>query len=334
MTQSDRIRDLCNLGEWLKAPVVQEMLGESASRHNGWFTPESTRAAINAILPWLEKDNLTSWISNYPTPVRTDRTIGVVTAGNIPLAGFHDVLCVLILGYRLNIKLSSQDNQLIPFIFNELSQMNASWTDQVQFVETLRGCDATIATGSNNTARYFEYYFRGRPLLLRKNRNSVAVLTGEETNESLKSLADDMLQYFGLGCRSISHLFLPADFDLDRIIGNMLHWHHLADHHKFANSYTYQRAILMVDQQPFIENGFFLFRECGQLASPVATVHYTRYQEMSEVQEQLNQWKDQIQCIVARQDLISGCIPFGTTQHPSLFDHADGIDTMAFLTSL
>lgn len=334
MTTSNLIHDLDAAGKRLGDPALQDLLCDQAYRHNGWFTPDNTKKALDSLLPWLEAEALERWISNYPSPSGPPRTVGVVAAGNIPMAGFHDALSVLVCGHRLNIKLSSQDDQLIPLIFSELLKINSAWSSRISIVDQIRGCDAVIATGSNNTARYFEYYFRHIPLLLRRNRNSAALLTGNESDKELQGLADDMLQYFGLGCRSVSHLMVPAQFDLNRVIGQMRHWHHLADHHKFANSHTYQRAILMLDQQPFIENGFLIFRESDQLASPVATIHYSRYASMDEAMDRLSSWRTDLQCLVTGTSEYPSGIPFGAAQRPGLADYADGIDTIDFLTRL
>ncbi|MFM7194830.1 MAG: acyl-CoA reductase, partial [Bacteroidota bacterium] len=200
MTTTELIRDLAAAGRKLGEADTQDFLCTQANRHNGWFTPQNTKKAIQSILPWLEPDALQQWIADYRIPSGPQRTVGVVAAGNIPMAGLHDALAVLVSGYRLNIKLSSQDDQLIPFLFNQLFNISDDWRSRISVVEQVRGCDAVIATGSNNTARYFEYYFRHIPLLLRRNRNSAAVVTGNETDNELKGLADDILQYFGLGC--------------------------------------------------------------------------------------------------------------------------------------
>jgi len=333
MTRPDRISDFCQLGASLGNVSLQGELAEQACRHNGWFTAENTHYALQSVLPWLNRESLSDWMNAYPEPGHAGK-IGVVAAGNIPLAGFHDFMCILLAGHRLDMKLSSQDNQLIPLIFNILCQINPWWADRCSFVDRIRGCDAVIATGSNNTARYFEYYFRHTPLLLRRNRNAAAVLNGAETDASLKGLADDIMRYFGLGCRSVSHLLVPEGYNLDRLIGNMVHWHHLADHHKYANSLTYQRAILMVDLQPFTENGLCLFRCSDQIASPVSVVHYSTYRNHADAIARIKDWGAQLQCVVSHEGWIPGCIPFGTAQQPRLEDYADGIDTMQFVTAL
>lgn len=324
-----RIHDLTLLGQWLEKTSMQELLAKKAYLANPWFTPENIRMALNAIRPWLTEETLRSWLQPYSLKGITPKTIGVVMAGNIPLAGFHDFLCVLITGHKLKAKLSSQDNVLLTAFTEELKRLDPYWDSKIELAEQIKAVDAVIATGSNNTSRYFEYYFRNVPLLLRKNRTSIAVLHGDESDEELAGLSEDVLSYFGLGCRNVSLIFLPEATPLELITRALFDRNRILEHHKYANSYTYQRALLLMEQQPFTDTGFCVLRESELPSSPVGVIHYQRYATPKEVESWIERHREEIQCVVSRD--FSGSIPFGKAQHPNLNNYADHLDTIRFV---
>jgi len=259
----------------------------------------------------------------------------VVTAGNIPLVGFHDLLCVLLSGNELVIKASSKDNKLMKLIVNLLTESNNDFNTLIHFeIEQLKNFDAIIATGSDNTAKYFEYYFGKYPNIIRKNRNSIAILSGDESDEELNLLADDMLMYFGLGCRNVSKLFLPEGFDYQRIFRSVQAYHHLIDHNKYANNYLYNKSIYLMNSVQFWENGFMMMKEDIGLASPISVIFFEYYSSSDEIKQRVELDKDRIQCIVAKDGFIDGSVNFGEAQKPNLWDYADNVDTMKFLLSL
>lgn len=334
MTIGQRIDDFIRLGDWLAEPANREPLVRRTEQHNGWFTAENTSYAMDAVQPWLTRDALSKWLTKVPEIMPEPKTVGVVMAGNIPMVGFHDMLCVLASGHRLMAKTSSQDDVILPALGQVLMSINSGWASFLSFQERINGADAVIATGSNNSARYFEYYFRNIPLLLRKGRSSLAVLSGDESDADLNALGNDIFRYFGLGCRNVSRILIPDDYPIDRLIGALLPWASVLEHHKYANAYTYQRALLLVDQQPFTDNGFCIFRESDMPSSPVSVVHYSRYLSEEHLKALLSSVQGSTQCIVAGHSGPAGAIPFGTTQHPSLDDYADGVNTLAFLSRL
>lgn len=251
-------------------------------------------------------------------------------AGNIPMVGFHDLLCVLISGHSAIVKLSSDDKILLPAVIRSLSKYEPKLAAKVSFAQgLLSGFDAVIATGSNNTSRYFEAYFGKYPNIIRKGRNSVAVLEGDETEEEMKLLAKDIFDYYGLGCRNVTKLYIPADFDLDRIFNGLFPFADIVNHNKYANNYDYHKSLWLLNREELLDNGFILLKEDTRIASPIGTLFYERYQDRSSLEELLASQMNQIQCVVGRSFL-----PFGQSQCPALNDYADGVDTMNFLQSL
>ncbi len=333
-----RVESFLSLAKRLKEldQIDKEELFEKARIHNPWFTLPNIHLAFDGLLRLLDETKMKEWIDDYselPTYNRV-HTVGVVMAGNIPMVGIHDFICVLLSGHRLQAKLSSNDQILIPFIAQQLIDIEPGFGDRIQFVERLKSYDAIIATGSDNSARYFEYYFSKVPHIIRKNRTSVAVLNGEESDDQLKALSDDVFQYFGLGCRNVSKIYLPHTQDVRAVIPHLEHYNHLIDHHKYANNYFYSKSIFAVDQSPHLDNGFVLFQETDRLVSPIAVLYYAHYQEVSQLQSELNQQSEKIQCIVSDMDSIGNALPFGQAQSPGILDYADNIDTMKFLLSL
>lgn len=304
-----------------------------AGVRNGWFTEENVRHALGSIAHMLREDVLREWLAGYPELERTPqqpRNVGLVLAGNLPLVGFHDVLCVLVSGNRATVKYSAQDNVLLPDVLELLERLLPEVRQWVRTAEGKLGAvDAVIATGSNNTARYFAHYFKEVPHIIRRNRVGLAVLDGSETDAELAALGEDVFRYFGLGCRNVSKLYIPQDFDLDRLFGALYPWKGIVDHNKYANNYDYNKAVWLLERVDLIENGFLLLKEDTALASPVASLFYERYADPAEVAKVLRERKDEIQCVVGH-----GHLPFGTSQTPGPGDYADGVDTLRFLIGI
>ncbi len=306
--------------------------------HNPWFTPVSLDKALRGIAKMLEKDTLDQWLGGYtlaPPETGREKTVGLVLAGNIPLVGFHDILCVLVTGHHVLVKPSSKDERLVKHVAGILRSIDPGLGKRIRFTgDRLTGMDAVIATGSNNSARYFEYYFRDIPHIIRKNRNGVAVLTGYETEAELAALGEDIFTYFGLGCRNVTKLYVPESFDLKVLLGVLDRYSHLSQHHKYANNVDYFRSIYLMTQQEFLDNGVLLLKEDRAIASPVGVVFYERYAEIASLQQHLEQRREEIQCTVSLHPEIRNSIPPGTTQEPMPWDYADGVDTVGFLTEL
>lgn len=302
---------------------------------NPWFTQENLRFALQSWADSFQQNTLENWLANYEITTANDqKKVGIVAAGNIPLVAWHDIMCVWLSGHKALVKLSSKDRLLIPFFVQLLSQCEKSVLDEILFVERLEQVDAAICTGSNNTSRYFEYYFRNVPNIIRSNRTSVAVLTGEESEEELKSLGEDIFRYFGLGCRNITKLYLPQDFDINRVFGAIYPFHDIVNHHKYANNYDYHRAILLMNQDAVLDNGFIVFKEDQGLHSPVGTLFYERYSDISKLKADLDLRESDIQCVVTNSPLWTDAVAFGQSQCPTFTDYADGVDTMDFLLKL
>jgi len=315
-----------------------EKVLQLAEQENGWFTPESIIRALKGISLWLEKGALTKWLAEYPqlkTENKKPLTVGVVMAGNIPLVGFHDFLCVLLSGNILHAKLSHSDARLLPFLANKLIEIEPAWKEKIQFVEKLNGTlNAVIATGSNNTARHFEYYFRNVPHIIRRNRNGIAVLTGSETDTELNALGVDIFSYFGLGCRNVSKLYVPNNYDFSNFFKNIEPYKTVINHNKYHSNYVYNRTIYLMDGKKFTDNGFLAVINNPALSSPIAVLNFEEYENMEKLNKDLNGMKEQIQCVVCKDqklDAPAKVIPFGETQSPSLSDYADGVDVMLFL---
>ncbi|MCH2196689.1 acyl-CoA reductase [Kordia sp.] len=305
-----------------------------AQENNGWFIKENLRFAIGNWAKALQRESLEQWTKNYNFNTVSTKKVAVIMAGNIPLVGFHDFLSVLIVGHEVLVKQSSNDKHLLPFLAKYLEYVAPSFKGKITFTdEKLEGFDAVIATGSNNTARYFEYYFKDKPNIIRKNRNSVAILTGKETEEQLVGLSDDIFTYFGLGCRSVSKLFIPKEYNFDAFFKGMYEKSDIMNSAKYANNYDYNKAVYLMSLFDILENGFVMIKEDPQYASPIATVFYEYYEDLDSLQEKLQAEAEQIQCIVADINMKNE-VKFGQTQHPELHDYADGVDTLAFLTNL
>lgn len=305
---------------------------------NPWFTTEFLNRALEGIASMLRMDVLQQWCASYPelrTGPEKGLTVGLVLAGNIPLVGFHDILCVLIAGHRVLAKPSSKDDRLIGLIVLILTEIDERFSHRLLLSkDKLQGMDAVIATGSGNSARYFEYYFKKLPRIIRKNRNGVAILNGNESTEELLALGQDVFTYFGLGCRNVTKLYLPEEYDLTQFMAAMDHFISLSQHNKYANNVDYYRSIYLMNQISFLDNGVLLLKEDRSIASPVGVVFYERYSEIETILEELDEREDEIQCIVSTSEKIQGGILPGLTQNPMPWDYADGVDTLKFLLEL
>lgn len=306
-----------------------------AKHYNPWFTLDNLMLAFQSWSESLTLDNLTYWTGNYNfTNDNKPKTIGLIMAGNIPLVGFHDLLSVLITGNKALVKLASNDKKILPILIQYLIKIEPEFCNMVEFTEEkLTNFEAVIATGSNNSARYFEYYFGKYPNIIRKNRNSVAVLTGKETEEELTLLANDIFQYFGLGCRSVSKIFVPKNYNFDQFFKAIDTYKNLLNYKKYSNNYDYNKAVYLMSLFPILDNGFLLLKEDISYTSPIATLSYEYYDTLAELAIKLSANSEQLQCIVSS-EIIQYAIPFGSTQSPDLWDYADGIDTIDFLLKL
>ncbi len=305
-----------------------------AKEHNGWFTEKNIIFSIESWSNALNNNNISHWVSNYNFTVSNPKNIAIIMAGNIPLVGFHDFLSVLISGHNVLVKQSSNDKHLLPFLAKYLEVVEPEFKGKIKFTEQkLEHFDAVIATGSDNTARYFEYYFKDKPSIIRKNRNSIAVLTGKETKEQLEALSDDIFTYYGLGCRNVSKLFVPKDYNFDAFFNAIYKWHPIINEAKYANNYDYNKAVYLMSEFDMLENGFMMIKEDESYASPIATLFYERYDNTANLNQKLTLDKDKIQCIVAH-TFSDSEIVFGETQKPQLWDYADNVDTVKFLLNL
>lgn len=299
--------------------------------HNQWFTEENTLKSLAGFAFMLRPEAVDRWLDGYRLSPKAPKRVGLILAGNLPMVGFHDILTVLVSGHHPVVKLSGQDRLLLPEVFELFNATSAHGTYEITWLDDrkLENIDAVIATGSNNTSRYFEYYFGKYPNIIRKNRNSVAVISGEETAEELKLLGEDIFSYFGLGCRNVAKLFVKDDFNLDRFFESVYDYHQVVNHNKYANNYDYYKALWMMNQESLLDNGFLLLRESEEMSSPVGTLFYERYSNHDQLLDRLSDRSEEIQCIVSKND-----VPFGKSQNPELWDYADGVDTVEFLEKI
>ncbi len=302
--------------------------------HNGWYTPENVYYSINSWAKALTEDNLNKWISKYNFNENKSKSVGIILAGNIPLVGFHDFLSVLISGNKVLVKTSSNDQKLLPILAKYLIAVNPDFNNYITFVEgKLENFDAVIATGSNNTARYFEYYFKDKPSIIRKSRNSVAVLDGSESKEQMIALGEDIFRYFGLGCRNVSKIFIPRNYNFDQFFNGMFPYQNVIKYEKYANNYDYNKAVFLMSNFALLDNEFLTIKEDSSYASPISSVFYEYYDDLEILKSRLKTENEQIQCIVSNK-LIENSINFGETQNPNLWDYADNVDTLDFLINI
>lgn len=325
----ERIDLLCNLGAYMTLEGEEwDNAKRRATGANAWFTlPHIDLACTNIAEQFLQRDKLEEWVKGYTLPA-AQVTVGIVMAGNIPLAGFHDFLCGFMSGHKLMLKPSSKDEVLLRHVVGKLTEWNCEVGEQVTIADRLNGCDAYIATGSNNSARYFEQYFAKYPHIIRKNRTSVAVLDGSETDEELALLANDVYDYFGLGCRNVTQVCVPEHYDFVKLLNAFNAKNHYADLHKYKNNYDYHLAIYLLNKVPYMSNESLLMVENQLPFSAVSVLHYRYYMDLRQLMQELKA-SDSIQAVIGHDG-----IPFGESQKPSLTDYPDGVDTMAFLCSL
>jgi hypothetical protein len=336
LTSKQRIQAFFALSQQLKNndDTLQELIIQ-AKVQNPWFTTENIQSSIQATAKNLDDTLLQTWLSSYSTNFDgyRNKTVGLVLAGNIPMVGFHDILCTLITGFNVQIKLSSDDKILIPYILKKLQEIEPLFEKQIEFVERLSKFDIVIATGSNNTSRYFEYYFKNVPHIIRKNRNGIAILTGKESKEELNALGHDIFDYFGLGCRNVSKIYFPKGYHYPTFFEGIESFHGIANHFKYHNNYEYNKSIYLVNGDEHLDNGFLLLKKDERLASPLAVVYFEEYQDINELKPVLEEKKEEIQCVISSLNLGESIsvIPFGESQSPKLSDYADGIDVIDFL---
>lgn len=302
--------------------------------YNGWFSKENVVDAVVAIANSLTSDELKSWLANYNISETTPKTVGVIMAGNIPLVGFHDLLCVLITGNKIQAKLSSDDNTLIKKVAEVLIFIDADFSNKIEFVERLANFEAVIATGSNNTARYFNQYFGKYPHIIRKNRNAIAIIHQNDGIEDIEPLASDIFQYFGLGCRSVSKLYFPKGYKIDTFFEAIYAYKEVTNNNKYANNYDYNKAVYLLGNNQLLDNGFLLLKEDVSLASPVGVLNYEFYDSEEQLQKHLEEISSELQCVVSSKGNPISTLNFGDAQCPTLNDYADGVDTIKFLLEL
>ncbi len=332
MNLQQRINILVELGDYLAANGDAWQTAKSrAFIENGWFTAEFVDLATqNIVAQFLQRDKLETWVNKYGLPDENPepKTVGLVMAGNIPLVGFHDLLCCFITGHCTLVKTSSKDDVLIKHLVQKMYAFEVTVQNYISFAPLLKNCDAYIATGSNNTSRYFEYYFGKYPSIIRKNRTSAAVLDGNETQEELALLADDMMLYFGLGCRNVTKLYVPENYNFEPLIKALAKYNYLADHNKLKNNFDYNLSLHILNNKYFMSSGSILLVEHPSLFSAISQVHYEFYTGKHAVAAIL-QASEEVQAIVGH-----GFMPFGSAQVPTLPDYADGVDTMQFLKDI
>lgn len=336
LNKDDLVRVFSALGAAFCKPdkeLIEAICKAEAS--NAWFTTDQTRKALAGLGEMLNKSDLEKWLLSVK-PATSPQKIGLILAGNIPLVGFHDILCVLVGGNTALIKMSSNDQLLIPAVLKLLTNLEPAFSERIIFVEQLKNFDAIIAAGSNNSSRYFNYYFSKAPNIIRKNRNSVAVLTGNETPLQIAQLGHDIFDFFGLGCRNVSKVYFPKGYDLKNLLEPLEKFQPVINHFKYGNNYDYNKSIYLINRQKHFDNGFLLIKEDQALTSPLAVLFYEEYEDLAEVENKLNAIDEQIQCVVAAGQfkLNKKVTPFGQSQHPKLWDYADNVNTISFLNSI
>lgn len=335
MTLEQRISAFTKLGNHLSNLSEEgfESLALQARLENPWFTPENVKRSLTGVIQYLQDDKLTRWTSAYTFNQKEPKEVALVLAGNIPLVGFHDLLCVLISGHHAQLKLSSKDSKLIQYLIKHLLWFEPDLEKVITIKENkLEDFDAVIATGSDNSARYFEYYFGRYPNIIRKNRSSCVILTGNESGKEIEALGDDIFSYFGLGCRNVSKAYVPKGYDFTKFLSRLDLYKDIIHHHKYCNNYDYQKSILLVNQVPFLDNGFILLQENEKLVSPISVLYYEYYTDQVDLENKLNSNREKIQCIVGSGPFAT--VAFGSAQYPEVWDYADNVDTLKFLSGL
>lgn len=331
MNTETRIQSFTQLGNYIKEnPISLQETINKTYLYNSWFTKENTLKALNNIATeFLTNEKLEKWVAGYNFLNTSPKTIAIVAAGNIPMVAFHDILCVLVSGNKLQLKLSEKDRFLLPYLLDKLIEIEPNFKEFISIQAKLEHFDAIIATGSNNTAKHFEYYFGRYKNIIRRNRNSVAVLTGDETKEELTGLGNDIFDYFGLGCRNVSKIFVPKKYDLNQLKISLSDFSDIMEHNQYMNNLDYQRTLYLMNQTPLVDIDFINIVENKSLHSPISCLHVERYETIDAVHESVIAEKEQIQCVIGK-----GYLPFGKSQQPCLNDYADNVDTMKFILEL
>jgi len=336
LTIQQRIQAFKSLGQFLSYPdqILNDLIN-TAHLFNPWFTAVEVSKALKAWAQQLSDENLNRWLSQISSN-KSPKIVGLVLAGNIPMVGFHDILAVLATGHIALIKVSSQDKQLIPHILARLVEIEPAFRKQIEYTERLEKFDAVIATGSNNTARYFEFYFKKVPHIIRKNRNSIAILSGNESTDQLSDFGRDLFDYYGLGCRNVSKVFVPADYNFTKFFESIEQFNTIVNHNKYCNNYEYNKSIYLINSDKHYDNGFLLVKEDERLASPLAVLYYEEYTVISDLEERLEMISENVQCVVTTMNVNTPNqkVGFSISQQPNLWDYADGINTLDFLLSL
>ncbi|MCU0325802.1 MAG: acyl-CoA reductase [Spirosomaceae bacterium] len=339
MILKERILTFSSLGDFILNEANREQLREwcyRAKNENAWFTEDNVILSLDNIAKYyLNNQLLTDWADQYKLVDHCSlKKIGIVAAGNIPAVGFHDLMAAVISGNIALIKLSSSDTVLMKFLINKLIEINHNIGQFIQISDKLNEADAFIATGSDNSAKYFEYYFSKKPHIIRRNRTSVAILNGSENKIELGNLGNDILQFFGLGCRNVSKIYVPKGYTFDKFFESIDYWSTILLHHKYNNNYDYNKSIYLVNGVKFFDNGFFMLKPDEALVSPISTCFYQEYDNREHLDNLIGQNSEKIQCIVSSKSWYPHSFDFGLAQSPTLIDYADGIDVMNFLTEL
>jgi len=332
-----KINCLIDLGVKLSEDSFVDSLAQMAHYHNNWFLPEMVKFQLSHYsTEFLKENKLSAWLQSYNLNGLSKRTVGFILPGNIPAVGFHDILCGIVSGHNLQIKLSSKDDIIIPELLDYLFAIDGDLKQRIKIVDRLDKCDAVIATGSTSSQDYFQKYFGNKPYIARGHRNAIGVIHGDETDEEILELADDVFMYFGLGCRNVSKLFVPKDYDVTRLL--ML-WEkkyaQFVQHSKYMNNYDYNKTMLLMNRITHLSSAILHLFENPSIHSRISSLHYERYDSISEVVSYLNSEQDNIQCVVSNK-VINGVevtLP-GKGQKPALNDYADHVDTLEFLTQL
>ncbi|MEX2591145.1 MAG: acyl-CoA reductase [Anditalea sp.] len=337
MTLQERITSFSKLATRIEELSDEEFsaLATQVENQNSWFTPEQTKHCLNGISHFLDEATLKDWLNGYSIPDNIhSKSIGLLMAGNIPAVGFHDFMCILLSGHEVHAKLSSSDQVLIKWLARELINIHPEFGSKIFFEDMLKGKEAYIATGSDNSARYFNYYFGKFPSIIRKNRTSIGILEGGEQKGDFQALAHDIFQYFGLGCRNVSKLYIKNKEQLQDFLKAIEGFHFLLGHHKYLNNYEYNKSIYLVNGESHLDNGFLLLKESEGLVSPISVLYYEYYSDLGDLRVQLQSQSQKIQCIVSKNGWYPQSVDFGKAQYPSVDDYADHVDTMEFLTNL
>lgn len=332
---NQRIEKLAEWGEIIRSSNWTSLY-DAISRSNPWFTVESIELALDGLNNYLDYQKLKTWSASYTTYNQSSKTVGIIMAGNLPLVGIHDLICSYVSGHRTLVKTSSQDNVLIKSLWNEMTRLDPSDSQQITFVTNLLAnqVDAIIATGSDNTSRFFNYHYQGIPCIIRANRSSIAILNGTETNQELEDLGMDMYSYYGRGCRNVSKLLVPVGYKFDGLFDRASKYSYLTNNPRYFSNYKYQKAIKTLQNIDFSDTGYSILLKNPDLVSPLSVIYYEFYNSLEQVQNIISEQSSKIQCIASSKGWFINSLPFGSLQKPNLEDYADNIDTMEFLVEL